>query len=123
MLLCLGIGALFAGCLSPTLPLPPPSPPEVEQVGPGVYELRGSLPMPGTVYVRNQRTGLIFGDDKVEQLYRFNVAAEPGDLMGLWYEASDTSQFYGDRSETIAFEIPDTPTTLPDAGTRSDGGP
>jgi hypothetical protein len=122
MLLCLGVGALFAGCLSPTLPLPPPSPPEVTQVGQGRYELRGSLPMAGTVYVENERTSLVFGK-RVEQLYRFTVEAEAGDFMGLWYEASDTSQFYGDRSETITFEIPDTPTALPDAGTPSDGGP
>lgn len=123
MLLCLGIGAFLAGCLSPTLPLPPPEPPEVEQIGHGVYELRGSLPMPGTVYVRNERTSLIVGKP-VEQLYRLIVEAEPGDLMGLWYEASDTSQFYGDRSATISFEIPETSTTPPpDGGAPVDGGP
>ena len=123
MLLCLGIGALVAGCLSPTLPLPPPSRPEVGQIEYGVYEVRGSLPMPGTVYVRNERTSRIVGEP-VEQLYRLIVEAEPRDLMGLWYEAGDTSQFYGDRSATIAFEIPDTPATLPpDGGSPADGGP
>jgi hypothetical protein len=122
MLLCLGVGALLAGCLSPTLPLPPPSQPEVEQVGPGQYELRGSLPMPGTVYVRNERTELLFGK-KVDQLYRLVVEAQPGDLMGLWYEASSETEFYGDRSGTISFQIPDTPTLPPDGGTPPDGGP
>ena len=122
VLLCFGIGALLTGCLSPTLPLPPPEPPEVEHVGVGLYELRGSLPMPGSVYVRNERTGDITGKERVEQLYRFTVEAEPRDVMGLWYEASPTTEFYGDRSGTISFEIPDTPITLPpDAGT-SDGG-
>jgi hypothetical protein len=119
VLLCLGIGALLAGCLSPTLPLPPPSQPEVEQVGQGQYELRGSLPMPGTVYVRNERTFDMFGKHGVEQLYQFIVEAEPGDVMSLWYEASDTSQFYGDRSQPITFEIPDAvpPSTPVDGGT------
>jgi hypothetical protein len=79
--------------------------------------------MAGTVYVENERTSLIFGK-KVEQLYRFTVEAEAGDFMGLWYEASSSSEFYGDRSATITFEIKDTAprATPPDAGT-SEGGP
>lgn len=121
MLLSLGAGALLAGCLSPTLPLPPPSPPDVTQIGQGRYELNGSLPMRGTVFVQNERTSLVFGET-VEQLYRFTVSAEAGDAMSLWYEAGDASDgFYGDRSQTISFDIPDKPFVPPDAGT--DGAP
>src|SRR5262245_5464741 len=98
VLLCFGIGALLAGCLSPTLPLPPPSPPDVKQVGQGQYELRGTLPMPGTIYVRNERTLEIRGVQGIETVYQFVVSAEPRDVMGLWYEASSSSDFYGDRS-------------------------
>ena len=80
--------------------------------------------MPGTVYVRNERTSRIRGEPVPQQLYRFNVEAEPRDVMGLWYEASDTSQFYGDRSATISFVIPDAapPATPVDGGT-GDAGP
>jgi hypothetical protein len=119
MLLCLGAGVLFAGCLSPTLPLPPPSPPEVTEVGQQRYELSGTLPMRGTVFVQNERSSLVFGET-VEQLYRFTVSADPGDPMSLWYEAGDASEFYGDRSQTISFQIPDK-SSPPDAGT--DGAP
>jgi hypothetical protein len=123
VLLCFGIGALLAGCLSPTLPLPPPSKPDVEKIDYGVYEVSGTLPMPGTVYVRNERTSDIFGKNNVEQLYRLIVEAEPRDVMGLWYEASDTSQFYGDRSATISFEIPDDVPATPADGGPGDAGP
>lgn len=125
VLLCLGVGVLFAGCLSPTLPLPPPSPPDVSKVGDGEYELRGSLPMAGTVYVRNERSSSgVLKDVDSGLLYQFVVGAQPGDVMALWYEASDTSQFYGDRSQTIEFEIKDSvpPATSSDGGTRADGG-
>jgi hypothetical protein len=123
LLLLFGAGALVAGCLSPTLPLPPPSPPDVTQVGVGQYEVSGSLPMAGTVLVQNERTNLVYGET-VEQLYHFNVAAQPGDEMSLWYEASDVAQFYGERSQTITFDIKGSSTPAgPDAGTRTDGGP
>lgn len=121
VVLFLGAGALLAGCLSPTLPLPPPSPPDVKQLGQGQYELSGSLPMAGTVFVQNDRTQLVYGET-VEQLYRFKVSADPGDSMSLWYEASDTSQFYGDRSQTISFQIDNPEFAVPDAGPHPDGG-
>jgi len=118
--LLFGAGALVAGCLSPTLPLPPPTQPEVRRVGQSVYELRGSLPTAGTVYVENESSGLVFGKT-VLVFYRFNVQAEPGDSMTLWYEAGASSDFYGDRSQTISFVIKDS-AVVPDGGTR-DGGP
>jgi hypothetical protein len=124
MLVTFGVGALLAGCLSPTLPLPPPSRPDITRVEDGVYELRGTLPMPGTVFVQNERTTLLFGV-RVETFYELLVEARPGDFMKLWYEASDTSQFYGDRSQSIEFEIPDTPMRAPvsDGGTSEGGTP
>ena len=77
--------------------------------------------MAGTVFVRNERTELLYGET-VEQLYEFDVRAEVGDFMSLWYEASDNSQFYGDRSQTISFQIGDRPIATPEAGTTPDAG-
>ena len=50
---------LAAGCLSPTLPLPPPSPPDIARVGEGRYQLRGSIPVRGTVIIVNTRTNVV----------------------------------------------------------------
>jgi hypothetical protein len=109
-------GALAAGCLSPTLPLPPPSPPDVAQIGQGVYRLSGSIPVPGTVLVQNSRTNLVYGK-VVTAVYELTVDARPGDPMLLWYESS------GDASETIGFRI-DGALSPPvqDAGSAGGGG-
>src|SRR4051812_43325976 len=81
-----GVSALGApACLSPTLPLPPPEVPDALQVGEGTYRLLGALPLLGNVFVVNKRTSDIRGRESVIQ-YRFDVLAEPGDEMVLWYE-------------------------------------
>ena len=93
-----GVSVLVPSCLSPTIPLPPPEAPDALQVGQGTYTLQGYLPLFGDVYARNERTREIRGRASVLQ-YRFDVLAEPGDEMILWYQTG------GDISSPVRFLI------------------
>jgi hypothetical protein len=103
-------GLFAAACLSPTLPLPPPAVPEVQQIGQGQYQLTGSLPVPGTVLVLNQRTRIIKGQGDVLDLYQMVVTAAPGDAMVIWYESGN------DKSDERPFVIDQSLSPPPDAG-------
>lgn len=86
------VGLALAGCLSPTLPLPPPSKPDVE--GPdqqGQVTLDGYVPQSDTAVVAiNHRTGEIRGQIVGNDgHYRFAIGAQIGDLMELWYTIGD----------------------------------
>jgi len=94
---------LAAGCLSPTLPLPPPADPEIEVVSEGIVELSGEVPEPSVpVIAQNVRTEVFAGEMADERgAYRFQIAAEPGDPMRLWYTKNL------DKSEEARFSIPE----------------
>ncbi|HVW25794.1 MAG TPA: hypothetical protein VHC69_10510 [Polyangiaceae bacterium] len=94
-----GLGVVAPACLSPTLPLPPPDAPDVEDLKNGYFRLQGALPVYATVLVRNQRTHRIDGDGPLNE-YNLVVAAESGDTMILWYLTDS-----GDQSSPIAFEL------------------
>lgn len=94
----------LSSCLSPTLPLPPPGEPTVE--GPsasGQYTLSGNVVEPNAhVQAANLRLGLTWGQfSDASGAYRFNIEAEPGDELQLWYELGS------ERSSTIIFDIPE----------------
>ncbi len=95
--------ALVVGCLSPTLPLPPPAQPEI--TGPndqGLVTLSGTVDRPeATVLALNERTAHIDGTfaDKAGR-YAFQVEAQPGDPMKLWWE------FGKEVSDQQGFRIP-----------------
>jgi hypothetical protein len=94
--------ALPGGCLSPTLPLPPPDTPNVESAGQGLVTLSGSIPEArAEVYAANDATG-VYAGQKVDDAghYQFQIAAEPGDPMRLWYD------FGSERSGYRPFDIP-----------------
>ena len=102
------VSLLVAGCLSPTLPLPPPVAPEVEKIGPGQYMLHGEIPTRGFVNFLNKRTGqgvLALTDRE----YHVEISALPKDPMQVWYETDE------EKSDVVPFEIPDDPE--PPAGT------
>jgi len=102
LILSLGTLGMAGGCLSPTLPLPPPDEPRVESAGQGLVTLSGRVPEPNVpVIAVNNDTGLYAGEDADEVgRYRFQIAAEPGDQMEIWYVLGN------DRSEDREFEIP-----------------
>jgi hypothetical protein len=112
-LLSVAAAAFVSACLSPTLPLPPPSDPDVSKVGEGRYRLQGTVPVSGTVLARNTQTNLVYGQ-LVETRYDFVVVAEPGDDMVLWLDDGT-----GGTSDLVDFTIPGAPA---DGGAPTDGG-
>lgn len=80
--------------------MPPDDPPlpEVELLGDGQVLLRGAVPSwPASVFARNDRTGLLFGQDTFDGFYAFRVLAERCDPLELWYTTS------GFRSSPVRF--------------------
>lgn len=94
VLLLAVVGAF--GCLSPTLPLPPPNRPDVE--GPdasGRVTLSGWVQPGAHVYADNLHTGLSAGQqaDLSTGNYRFQIGAEVGDRLAFYYRiGTDVSQ-------------------------------
>jgi hypothetical protein len=99
-LACLAV-LLVGGCLSPTLPLPPPNRPEVEQLSQALVQVRGRVPEPAApVLALNTNSGRYAGDtadDRGE--FEFEIAARRGDVLELWYEAR------GRRSASVVVVI------------------
>lgn len=95
------LGAVsLAGCLSPTLPLPPPEAPlGVEDTGTPasggsnetVWVVRGAC-LPGSlVLVENEATGKVFGieDLDADGRYAFTIEAVRCDIASVWQIAGD----------------------------------
>lgn len=101
LLAALGSAFLAVGCLSPTLPLPPPDKPDVE--GPdqdGYVTLSGFVPSYALAQALNLRTGEIAGQvtDQTGR-YEFRLRAEINDECVFWYN-DDT-----ERSPSVQFKI------------------
>ncbi len=109
---------VVAGCLSPTLPLPPPAQPEIETVSQGLVELSGEVPLPRvSVIAQNVRTEVFAGDMADDGgAYRFQIGAEPGDSMRLWYNHNY------DKSEETTFVVPEVGLPAPSLPTITEPG-
>ena len=79
--------ALFAvGCLSPTLPLPPPSDPSVSGTDTaGLVRLTGTVEPQSDVLARNNGTGAIRGQFTESGAYDFTIEAQERDSITIWY--------------------------------------
>jgi hypothetical protein len=80
-------GALAGGCLSPTLPLPPPSKPDVSAPDAnGNVRVQGWVPGRSEAIARNERTDLLYGQltDNSGQ-YDFLMPAQSCDWITLYY--------------------------------------
>jgi len=76
-----------AGCLSPTLPLPPPDEPESIGLGSeGQWQVRGACEPGATVLVKNNATGTIVGvEDRTRNgRYFVEVEGDPCDRAEVW---------------------------------------
>lgn len=85
-LLCVAATVAAAGCLSPTLPLPPPSEPVA--TGPtaaGLLRLRGSAPERSWMHAYNHDTGNGAFQEVRRGRYDFTIGAAVGDRLVLWY--------------------------------------
>lgn len=83
-----GLALLIPGCLSPTLPLPPPDPPDSVEAAnePGAWNLRGSVTPGAVVLVKNLNTGVITGteDDQASGRYFMRVDANQCENGEVW---------------------------------------
>jgi len=94
---------LFAGCYSPTLPLPPPVKPEISLTETGAYHLAGGVLPNAQVTALNERSYVIDGQqaDHVGA-YSFDLKdGQPGDEIELWYRSAN------DLSDAALFTLPD----------------
>jgi hypothetical protein len=116
-LVVLSLGLL--GCLSPTMPLPPPSKPDIDGPdGSGRVVLSGRIPKANSVYVDNLSTGYSAGQalDPESGAYRFSIAASVGDRMSMFYRVGATD------SEARLFAIPATKASAASNGGTGGGG-
>ncbi|MBK6516708.1 MAG: hypothetical protein IPG04_22010 [Polyangiaceae bacterium] len=75
---------LVAGCLSPTLPLPPPEEPDTISVSPeGTWEVSGSCIEGAEVVVLNEATGqgAVFVDLEHRGRYAVTLEGDPCDVI------------------------------------------
>jgi hypothetical protein len=80
-------GLCLAGCLSPTLPLPPPAKPDVSSPDEnGLARIQGIASPKVEVFAWNhandQIAGQVTGDDS---RYDFRIPASVGDRIEVWY--------------------------------------
>jgi hypothetical protein len=101
--LAAALALAVGGCLSPTLPLPPPSKPDVS--GPdenGEVTLRGTVQPRAEVFAANMRTGEIRGQITLDDgIYEFKLPAQVDDEVTLWYTVGTK------QSQGVTFRIRD----------------
>ena len=101
LVVAVALATSVAGCLSPTLPLPPPGQPEASAVDKdGYVTLKGGANPQAAVFAYNTRTGqggIDTADDGGQ--YEIRLKAQLGDDIDLWQE--DT----GGRSPSIRITI------------------
>ncbi len=80
-------GLLAVACLSPTLPLPPPSEPGVTAPDAnGFARVQGVAKPRAEVLAWNRRTDIIAGQVTGDtSFYDFLIRAEAGDVLEVWY--------------------------------------
>ena len=112
------LALVFLGCLSPTMPMPPPSRPEIDGLdSSGDVVLSGRIKDASYVYADNLTTGYSAGQALEPETgeYRFSIGARVGDSMSLFYRRGN------DESQARLFEIPE-PDTNTATQSVSDGG-
>lgn len=102
-LIGLSMALLSTGCLSPTLPLPPPSRPEVSAPdAEGNIRISGVVQSRATVFALNQRTDQVVGEiTGADGVYDLSMQAEVGDLISVW-QSIDTKE-----SGTVEVIVPE----------------
>ena len=81
-----GAALLVGGCLSPTLPLPPPGDPTVSATETaGLVRLTGAVEPASDVFAKNHTTGKIRGQYTASGIYDFTIEAQERDAITLWY--------------------------------------
>lgn len=78
--------ALPLGCLSPTLPLPPPNRPDVSPPdASGITTIIGRVPEGTTALAQNLNNGRLVGQVTADGAYELKLPAAIGDQVAIWY--------------------------------------
>ena len=85
--------------------------PDAKDLGNGQFQLKGAIPVLGTVIFRNERTELVYGQADVTT-YMLVVDAQNNDTLALWYETD------GDMSTTVPFIVGRANPIVNDGGAR-----
>lgn len=102
-----GAALCLAGCLSPTLPLPPPGDPTVSGTdADGNVHVTGFVPPESEVFALNQRTSVISGQLTTSGRYDFTIQAQQYDDLSVWY-VENTEQ--SPPTDVIVRKAPGTP--------------
>lgn len=98
---------LASGCLSPTLPLPPPSRPELSSPNSdGQSLIRGRAQPHSRVFAENLSADAIAGRRTDETgRYEFLIKAKAGDVILFWY-TTGTEQSQGLYLEVPSEDVP-----------------
>jgi hypothetical protein len=109
----MGAAVLCAACLAPTLPLPPPSRPEVSAPDEsGMIHIRGIVRSKAEVFAKNQYTLDIIGKETDETgKYELTMVGSAHDRIIVWYTHN------GLESDFAEVTVPET-----DTNSTSDGG-
>lgn len=91
----------LAGCASPTLPLPPPEPPETSTFGEdGTITLKGSAEPEAIVYAFNQTIEVgVIGKASAAGTYLLKLQAAEGHEIAIWQEVGS------ERSSSILIKV------------------
>ncbi len=82
----IGAALCLAGCLSPTLPLPPPSEPTVSGAdADGNVRLTGNVLPESEVFALNESNNVISGQVTATGAYDFTIKAVQFDRITVWY--------------------------------------
>jgi hypothetical protein len=101
-LLLVGAGLCLLSCLSPTLPLPPPSRPDVSAPDEGGFvRLQGFAAPEAEVIAWNHDNDLIAGQvTGDDSRYDFTIKAEANDFIELWYVVGS------EESQSVRVTVP-----------------
>jgi hypothetical protein len=103
----LGAALLLGGCLSPTLPLPPPGDPTISATDTaGLVRLTGTVEPDSDVFAKNHTTGMIRGQYTKTGVYDFTIEAEERDAITLWYTQGSTESPPADFVIKLATQKP-----------------
>lgn len=94
------LGATPIACLSPTLPLPPPGPPEGVNQGAdeGFWDVRGHCTQGARVLIKNLGTGVIAGTEDADGDGRYFIRIE-----AQLCDAGEVSEVVGTNSSDTTF--------------------
>ncbi len=96
------VSGFAVSCLSPTLPLPPPSRPDVSPPdASGFATLQGRVPDETTAIAQNLANGRLVGQVTDETgTYELDIPARAGDRIAVWY------RLIGKESGSVVVEVP-----------------